>query len=417
MTLLGRATRSSGLEGPQPLTSTLLLSWLGGAETDAGVSVTVDSSFEVSAVWRAISLLSGTVAGLDLAVLKEADGTRVTNGAATTLRDPHPIYTAFELWELVMVHLLTWGNAYLLKVYEGGRLKRLLPLRPDKVSVKLVVPRGMRFPTEKIFVVTLENGEQVGMDATEVLHVPGMGYDGVAGMSPITKARQAIGLAKATESYGAKLFKSGTLQSGFLKTDKKLTAEQAEALKSRWQQKQAGLGNAHEVAVLDVGASFESLSIPPDDAQFLQTREFSVVEVARWFGVPPHLLMAMERSTSWGSGLEQQNLALVLFSLRPHTRRIESRITRELLPRTQRAEFQMDPITKGDTSTRYAAYLVARKGKWMSINEIRRKEGLPELDVPDADDPTWEPPASDVTTPGGNTGNPPPPAPGAGDGN
>jgi phage portal protein BeeE len=165
----------------------------------------------------------------------------------------------------------------------------------------------------------------------EILHLPGLGYDGICGVSPIRAARESIGLGLAAQEYGAKLFGSGSLATGILQTEQRLTQKQADTLSKRWKEKRTGLGAAHETIVLDKGAKFHQLTIPPEDAQFLESRRFQVTEVCRWFGIPPFLMFETEKSTSWGTGLEQQALGWVKFDLLPELTAVEQRVTKHVL--------------------------------------------------------------------------------------
>lgn len=412
-----------------PLTSTVLLSLFAGAQTDSNVQITPQTAIGISAVYRSIALLAGTIASLELRAFKtgtneivgieaESEG---TGAAPSILENPHPLYTRHEFIELLMVHLLMWGNFYGLKVRDNRKnlITQVTPLAPWDVTPKWVIPEGKRVPTEKLFVWTLTDGTTVGLTSDDMLHVPAMGYDGLVGLAPLELFRQTFGLALATEKTGAKFFGSGSLMSGFLHTDKKLTETQARGLKERWQERMAGVSHAGEIAVLDSGAKFETMTIPPEQAQFLQTREFEVLEVARIFGLPPHLLAAATAST-WGTGIEQLNMGLSLFGITPWTSRIEGRFTKELLPADQFAKFLTGVLTKGDTRTRYAGHILARRGHWETINEIRSGEGLAPVADLRADDVFYgagetgggvggdvdaTDPLDDPTLPGGNDGN------------
>lgn len=379
-----------------PLTSTVLLSIFGGAQTDSNITVTPQNTFGISAVYRAVALLSGTVASFPRRTFEngttELVGAQAESAgdgqAPAILESPHPMYTGYEFFELMMVHLCFWGNFYGLKVRalgSGSLPTQVTPLMPWDVEPHWVIPEGKRVPTEKLYVWTLADGTTVGLTPDDMFHVPGMGYDGLKGLAPLELFRQTYGLAIATEKTGAKFFGSGNLMSGFLHTDKKLTENQAKGLKERWQERMSGVAHAGEVAVLDSGATFQSMMIPPEQAQFLQTREFEVLEVSRIFGLPPHLLSAMSAST-WGTGIEQLNMGLAQFGFTPWTSRIEGRVTKELLPPNQFMRFMTGNLTRGDVRSRYFAHLYARRGHIETINEIRAQEGLPPIEDPRADD-------------------------------
>ena len=220
-----------------PLTSTTLVDWLGGPTVKAGVTVSETSSIGVPAVWRSVNLIAGTIAALPLHAYKEEGEARIrqTSGAAADLLDsPHPDMTPFELWELGVGSLLLWGNAYFLKLYNAsGRLAELWWVAPSRVRV------GRASDGAKVYV--LDGDEANPKSDRGILHIPGFGYDGVCGVSPIRVAKQGIGLALAAEEYGARLFGSGSLATGILQTEQRIDQAQADDLKQRW--KAGGTGS------------------------------------------------------------------------------------------------------------------------------------------------------------------------------
>lgn len=374
MTLLGpifTADLGVSLNPGQPLSASTLLSLVGGGKTHAGPKVTEEKSLGMPAVWRAVNLIAGTIASLPLHAYKQ-DGSmrnRATGQAAELLASPHPDLTPFEFWETVYTHQLLWGNAYLHILRDQvGRVRELWPIPPASVQVGRTSNLG-----KKVYLVTyegLDEGRPTPHTDETILHLPAFGYDGICGVSPIRVARQGIGLALAAEEYGARLFGSGSLATGLLQTEQRLTTKQADDLQRRWQEKRAGLSNAHGTIVLDKGATFTQLSIAPGDAQFIESRRFQVSEIARMFGVPPHMLMDTEKSTSWGSGIEQQTIAFVTYTLRPWLTRVEQRISRVLRPQPVYARYSVEGLLRGDTAARSAFY----KDMWgigaFSTNDI-----------------------------------------------
>ena len=386
MTLIGslRGMRNT-LEDPSvPITSGALIDWMSGPVSAAGVHVNEKSALGMSAVWRAVNLIAGSSASLPLKAYRvndEAKQALITGQAADLLATPHPDLTPFELWEQVYAHLLLWGNSYLQVLRnQAGQVAELWPIHPSRVRP------GRTSDGSKVYVVD-EKADEPYVDfkpeligRSQILHIPGFGYDGVAGISPIRMARQGIGAAMAAEEYGARLFGNGSLASGILKTTQRLTQEQADALKQRWKDKNTGLKSAHDTVVLDAGADFKQLTIPPSDAQFIESRKFQVIEVARIYGIPPHMLMDVERSTSWGTGIEQQGLTFVVYTLRPWLTRVEQRVSRLLRPSPVYAKESLEGLLRGDTQTRFGAYAVARQWGWMSVNDIRSLEEMPPID-------------------------------------
>ncbi len=381
--LFGFGTRAS-IENPQyPLTSAALLEILGGGQaTPSGVTVTPENSFTQAAVYRATTLISSVSASLPLGVYKGEDAV-----PSTLLSDPHPELTPFELWRLSYVHRCLWGNSYALKKKDGvNRIIELLPILPWQIRVGRAKKAVDGNPTRKVFKYTDDNGVVHALTPNEVFHVPGLGYDGICGVSPVRMAASAIGLAMAAETSAGKLFASGNMLSGLLQTEQRLTQEQADTLQDRWRSKFAGSQNAYEVAVLDSGASFQSMTMPASDAQMLESRDFETTEIARYFGIPPYLMFQTEKSTSWGTGLEQQATGFVKFDLYPQwLSPTEQRITKELLLGGKRAKYKIEGLLRGDTTARAEFYRTMRDIGAFSANDIRELEDRPKIDGPEGD--------------------------------
>ncbi|WP_209021861.1 phage portal protein [Nocardioides sp. 503] len=379
MTLFSAWTGSIDLGEDGSITDSSLIELVGGGKTATGVKVTEARSLTMPAVWRAVTLLAGSIAGLPIHAYRQEGDTRVRAGSSSqstrVLSDPHPDLTVFEWLELVVAHLALWGNAYLLIQRDGfGRVLYLLPIHPSQVQV------GRRKSDRaKRYAITgpLPDGSNARtLGDLDVLHIPGFGYDGICGVSPIRAARQGVALALAAEEFGGKLFGSGSLATGILQTEQRLTQGQADKLSDRWNEKRSGLKSAHGTIVLDKGVKFTQLTIPPEDAQFLESRSFQVSEIARMFGIPPHMLSDTEKSTSWGTGIEQQTIGFVTYTLRPWLARIEQRLTRLLRPDTVYVRFSLEGLLRGDSGQRSSFY----KALWdlgaLSTNEIRAYEDL-----------------------------------------
>jgi HK97 family phage portal protein len=376
-------TSPNVLENAQyPLTSADLLSALHiPMTTSSSVVVNERTALGMPAIWRAVNLIAGTAASLPLHAYKETvpaddeESVRIpqeSGQAAALLAKPHPDLTAYEFWELIYAHMLLWGNAYAQILRDqNGVIRELWPVHPSQVRV------GRAKDLTKVY--QLGQDMERGYTDREILHFPAFGYDGVVGLSPIACARQGIGLALAAEEFGARLFGSGTMAGGILTTDQRLNQAQADALKVRWQSKIGGLQNSHEVAVLDAGAKFQQLTIPPQDAQFIQSRGFQIEEVARIYGVPPHMLMSVDKTTSWGAGIEQQTIAFVTYTLRPWLTRVEQRVSAVLQPGTVYARYNLAGLVRGDLTTRYQSYALGRQWGWLSVDDIRRLEEMPPL--------------------------------------
>lgn len=378
MSLFGLFERRSVLDNPAvPLTSTSLLEVLGGPLSDSGVRITERNALTMSAVYRCVTLISSVCAALPLHTYKSDSLEQVDSNL---LSNPHPEMTSYELWRAVYAYRALWGNAYLQKIRDSvGRIKELWPIHPERVQVGRAKPIELN-PSGKIFKVYDDAGNEHPMTSREIMHVPHLGYDGITGVSPVRLATQAIGIALAAETYAAKLFGSGNLLSGILQTEQRLQKADAERLQERWNRTMTGLDQARKVAVLDSGAKFQSLTMPNDDAEMLATRQFQVPEIGRFFGVPPFLLSDTERSTSWGTGLEQQSLGWVTYDLHPTwLAPTEQRITKELIPNTTYAKYKVEGLLRGDSGARAAFYTALWGIGVLSPDEIRELEDRPPI--------------------------------------
>lgn len=408
--LFGLFERRSPLDNPAvPLTDESLLTWLTGPGVEAGIAVTEDTAMGMSAVWRAVSLISSVAAALPLHTYRDGTKEPIDTGL---LDNPHPDLTRFELWRLTYVHRCLWGNAYLRKIRDSiNRIKWLDPIEPVRVKVEKV-PMTALVPDGKRFHVTDDrvSGQKETLTSDDVLHLPGLGYDGVRGYSPVRMARQGIGLALAAERHGAKLFGSGNMLSGLLKTDQKLDQAQVDTMRARWRQMMQGPDNAHEVAILGSGAEFQSLQMPNDDAEFLASRRFQITEIARLYGVPAALLMDTDKQTSWGTAIEQQAIGWVKFDLHPAwLAPTEQRVTRELMPLTgpsRYAKYSVEGLLRGDSRARAEFYNVMRNVGAFSANDILELEDRPPVSGGDSRlQPLNMAPLGSTPDPTGGTGD------------
>lgn len=380
MSLFGLFERRSALDNPAvPLTSASLLDVLGGQPTDSGIQVNEHTALKMAAVYRCVALISNVSASLPIHAYKKGTLERTTS---PLLENPHPEMTDYELWRLTYIHRCLWGNAYLYKVRDSvGRVQELRPLHPSQVQVGRATSSELN-PSGKMFKITDQNGTPRAMTTREIMHIPGLGYDGITGVSPIRAAAQCIGISLAAESYAARLFGSGNLLSGILQTEQRLVQSDAERLQTRWSKMVNGLDRAHSVAVLDAGAKFQSLTMPANDAEMLASRKFQVNDLGRFFGVPPFMLMDTEKSTSWGTGLEQQVQGWVSFDLHPAWLAVtEKRITKELTPSNIYAKYSVQGLLRGDSMARAQWYRTMREIGAYNVDEIREYEDMPP--VPD----------------------------------
>lgn len=347
------------------------------AVTAAGVAVTPDTALTYSAVWACVRVLAEDVGSLPLILYR-----RLPRGGKERATD-HPLYrllhdapnsemSSMDWREAQMMNLCLWGNAHSqVRWNRGGRIVDLWPM----------LSRYMRLDRRDgmlRYISTDPAARASDLPASEMLHTRGMSTNGLVGLSPIALARQAIGLGMATERYGAAFFGNGARPGVVLMTPGELSEPAYERMKNSWGEAHSGVENAHKPAILEQGTTIETIGVPPEEAQFLQTRKFQVLEVARWYRMPPHKIGDLERATF--SNVEHQGLDYVVNTLRAWLTRLEQAIARTLFTDSERdvlfAEFLVDGLLRGDQKARYDAYAVARSWGWMSANEIRERENM-----------------------------------------
>jgi HK97 family phage portal protein len=354
----------------------------------AGVPVTEQSAVGLTAVYRAVSIIAGTIAGLPLRTLRTADdGTRTrVKSWLDTPAGPDSDMTQFEWVELVLAHLLLHGNAPLQRVFNGaGALVGLQPIHPSAVTVKRIEnaedlanyggPGGV---FRKYFEVAMADGSRQAMTVAEIEHVTAISLDGIRGLSPIEAHRQAIATGIAGDRAAARMFGSGFLLGGLVSADEGLDRDEAEEAIAALKAKLAGSDHAGEVAMINAALKFTPWSIPPVDAQFIESRVHQVEEVSRIFGIPPHLLGQTEKQTSWGTGVAEQNRGLARYTLSPWTNRLEQRLTR-LLPAPQKAEFDYTSLLQPSPEVEIPLLISQVAAGLLTVDEARRIRNLPPL--------------------------------------
>lgn len=346
----------------------------------AGVSVGENSALALSAVYRAVSLISGTLAGLTLRTLRVADdGSRVRVGSF--LDDPNaPAQTAYEWMETICLHLLLHGNAFLAHVYNGaGALAGLTPVHPLAVSVDWEKTGDGKLTGRKRFDATLSDGQRISFTEDEMTHIPALSLDGLRGLSPIALARNSLSTAVAADRAAAKLFADGALVSGLVTPEEDLAPGEAQKIMDQLNSKVAGWENAAKIAVINRKLKFSPWMLSAVDAQFLESRQFQVEEIARWYGVPPHLLMQTEKQTSWGTGVAEQNRGLARFTLAPWAHRIERRLSR-LLPGPRFCEFDFASLERPTPEQEIDLLIQQVNAGLMTVNEARKIRNMPPID-------------------------------------
>lgn len=353
---------------------------LGGPDSATGLRVNADTAMRCAAVLSCVRVLSETIAGLPFityrrtAIGRERDQSLPVFQLLAT--KPNRYQTAFEFREMLMAHCLLRGNGYAQKVFDGrGNLVELVPLNPTRVEPRLT-PTG-----EVIYLVKTTDYQTVELTGDQIFHLKGLATDGITGVSPITYARESVGLALATEEYGARLFKNDAKPGGILEHPGKLSDEAHQRLKNSWQAAHSGLQNSHKVAILEEGMRWQRVGVSSQDSQFIESRKFQIEEIARIFRVPPHLIGHLDHATF--SNIEHQALDFVQHTILPWLRRWEQAITARLFTedeaRSHYCEFLVDGLLRGDIQSRYSAYAVGRQWGWLSADDVRRLENMEPL--------------------------------------
>ena len=345
--------------------------WTYTGPSASGQSVNQASSLNYSAVWSAVRAISEGVAALPLQLFKRnPDGGRdklTSDPLYAILHDsPNPEMGSLIFRETLMGHVLTWGNGYAEIEKDGrGNVIGLWPLRPD-------VCQPVRDDNGDLY---YQYGNIIFMP-DEILHIKGLGFDGIKGYSVITNAKESIGLGLALENYGASFFGNGAKPSGVISVPGKLNAEAISNMRKSWEEMHSSSKNSHRVAILQNGVTYQSIGIAPDDAQWVGSRSFQLQEIARWFRIPASKLG--DTSGASYSSLEQDNLNFLQETLRPWLIRWEQEIKMKLISDSDiYAEHNQDALLRGDSASRSAFYASALSWGWMNRNEVRSLENLP----------------------------------------
>ena len=343
------------------------------------------SAMQSTTVYACVRLLSETLAQLPLVIRKRTeDGSELARNHpmySVLNASPNPWMTSFTWRNTVQSHCVSWGNGYSYIIRDQkGRPVALLPLTPDRTYPQIV--------NNQLTYWTQINDQTVEAAKEDILHIPALGFDGLTGISPIGLHRQAIGLGQAAQSFGNKLFSNGSLLSGVLthpgrlrrKADKPDDPSPVERLRRQWRELYSGLENAGQVAVLEEGMNFQSIGIPPEDAQFLQTRKFQVADICRIFNVPAHLVNDLDRATF--NNISELSISFLRYTMTPWIVRWEEELNRKLFPGTDRyyVKFNMAGLLRGTLTERADYYKTAIEYGWLSRNEVREMEDLNQVD-------------------------------------
>lgn len=374
---------------PQEKASTTSPEWMtriGFGPSSTGINVTPDSSMQAAAVFACIRVLSEDVAKIPIHLKRQrSDGGSdiiTDHNLARLLNVPNSWQTSYEFRQMMMAGLGLRGNSIAVLIRNGrGEIQRIIPIRSNGFTVYSAEDGTLFYQIAKLGTHDLAVLRDVPLlvPQEDILHLRWMPLDGIHGVSPITYAREAVGLSLAAEKHGAASFGNAAKPQGVLKHPAQLTRETAEKLREQWREVYQGPANAGKTMVLEEGMTFEPLKLSNEDAQFLESRKFQVEEIARIFRVPPHMIMHLERATF--SNIEQQSLDYVTNTLMSWFELWESAMNRDLLRTKERQqgyyfEFDANRILRGNVKDRFASYATARQWGWMSVNDIRKKEGL-----------------------------------------
>jgi phage portal protein, HK97 family len=381
-----------------------IVEFLGGNQAASGYPVNAQTAMRVSAVYACIARIAGAIASLPVPLYERTDDGRkkVDNAPLWWMlnEQPHPIWSAAAMWEWVIGCNCLRGDAFIRILRNaGGQPNGLLPLHPDTVTPENAGDHLV------YYIQPRDGSKPYGLHQDDLLHIPNLGFDGLRSPSVIRHAAmQSIGIALAADDYSGKLYANGAMPKHAFFWEGKVDSDQIDLLQRTYAERYTGSGQVGKPMVLSKGVEMKELSMTAVDAELLESRKFQVIDIARAFGVPPHMIGATEASTSWGTGIEQQTIGFVKYTIQPYLNRIEQELNRKLF-RTARyfVEFQLDGLMRGDYKSRNEGYRIAagRAGEpgWMTINEIRRLENLPPIA---GGDELWKP---DPKTPSKGTEN------------
>lgn len=349
----------------------------------AGKIVTERNSMQVTAVYACVRVITESMASLPIHLYRY----NKTGGKDKAVyhplyfllqNEPNPEMSAFSFYEAMTANILLWGNAYAQIIRNGrGEILGLYPLMAERMTVDRMERTGeIYYKYNKTSGDANAVSDQVYLRSYEVLHIPGLGFDGLIGYSPIMMAKNAIGLGMAAEEYGSKLYENGATPSGILTHPGVI--KEPEKVRRAWHAAYGGSSKAGKTAVLEEGMTYTPISINPVEAQFLETRKFQMNDIARIFRVPPHMIGDLEKSSF--SNIEQQSLEFVKYTMNPWVTRWEQSLRRSLLSRSEKREytikFNLEGLLRGDYKSRMDGYAIGRQNGWMSANDIRQLEDL-----------------------------------------
>ncbi len=348
-------------------------------ESPSGKRVTEHSALQITAVWRCVNIIASAIAKTDfLPYRRTAEGKeRATNHYLFPLlmQQVNPKLSAFRFKRMMQAWLCLWGNAYAEVMMNGrGQITGFIPWRPDRVRIE---GEGTTWYGD-FYTYTMENGEQFTLHRDNVLHLRGLETDGIKGLSPIRAARTTLGLAAAAEEYGARFFANNGRPGGVLEAPTALSQPAQDRLTKNWNSIHRGIRGAHRIGILEEGLKYKEVGVPPEDMQFLETRQFEAIDIARLFGVPPHKIAELSRATF--SNIEHQAIEFVQDCLGDWFATWSSECETQLLSERELATIELrfwpEKLLSGDKLARYRSYSIGRQQGWLSVNDIRDAEDM-----------------------------------------
>ena len=369
-------------------------------KSSSGIVVTPERAKTFSAVYRAVLLIASTIATMPMEVYRKTKQGR-------DVAIDHPYYrilhnaptnscTKTVFWESFLSDLPLTGDGIAPIVRNrGGDLLGFIYVSRNNVQIL----RQIAQPERLAYRITFDNGTQKVFDQSDVLHVPNHGFNGIHGRSTISYAADSIGIGLSADEYSGEFFQNDSTPTGHIEFDKKLTQDTADFLLKYWEERHQGRGNRHRTGIIPEGGKWVNTSLNAEDTQLIETRRFQIGDIARFFGVPLHLLQETDKSTSWGTGIEEQYKNFIALTLQPYISRLEEEINRKVFGDSSEyfAEINTAGLLRGDIKNRYAAYQVGLGGNqlpgFLTINEVRRRENLPPIEGGD----TLYKPATGIT--------------------
>jgi len=379
MGILSRMRSMIGMRPSALVSEEQIRDFMRQGNTASGAVVTEESAMRVAAAWRCVNIIAGAIATLPIDIIRRESETVRKPAVGHPLRriltvKPNTWQTPSEFRRMMQSHLLLRGNAYARKVFIGNQLVGLIPLPTDRVTAEQLDSTAMQYK------VMRKDGSSIIFPQREIFHLRGMSLDGVTGMSVLANMRESLGLALQTEQAGARLFSNGILAGGVIKHPGKLSDNASRHLRESMEQRNQGSQNAGKWIVAEEGMTVESISLTAEDAQWLGTRDFQRYDIAMFYGVPPHMLGATEKTTSWGSGIEAQGIGFVTYTLTDWIKTWEESVKRDLLEEreweTVDARFNVNALMRGDFKTRWEGYVKGLQNCVYSPDDVRAMEDM-----------------------------------------